>query len=245
MSSYYDRVMPAKFNEEKDDRLMNSIIGKYALEGKAGGKPNGKFFLDKKGAAGVASEVVDTHFGFKGEKKAQFLAEHLDKAFNHVDALKEGFFPVAKGPVFLRNLIDSVEISNKLQLQIGEEGAITNEAEFRPLNAVVAPWSAKAASPVKTTLTGAYKSGLNFGGDWEYNRVVPEKYTAESDDRLMNSLISKYSLEGKVNGGPSGNFYLDKSGMRAVSSEVVGTHFGFKGKKREKYLNEKFPTIWA
>lgn len=237
--------MPARFTEEKDDRLMNSIISKYALEGKSDGVPNGKFFLDKKAAAAVADEVVDTHFGFKGEKKTQWLAERLDKAFNHVDALKDGFFPVSKGPVFLRNLVDSVEISNKLQLQIGEEGAITNENEFRPLNAVVAPWSAKAKAPVTTTLTGAYKSGLNFGADIDYSRVVPDRFVAESDDRLMNSLISKYALEGKVNGAPSGKFYLDKAGMKAVSSEVVGTHFGFKGKKREKYLNEKFPTIWA
>ncbi len=106
--------MPAKFSEEKNDRLMNSIIGNYALEGKTDGKPNGIFFLDKKGAAGVASEVVGTHFGFKGEQKAQFLAENFEKVFNNIDVLKEGFFPVAKGPVFLRNLIDSVEISNKL-----------------------------------------------------------------------------------------------------------------------------------
>jgi hypothetical protein len=241
----YNRVMPARFSEEKDDRLMNSLISKYALEAKVEGKPSGKFYLDKKGASAVAGEVCETHFGFKGDKKTKWLAEHFDKAFNHVDALKDGYFPVSKGPVFLRNLVDSVEIGNKLQLQIEEEGAITNENEYRPVNAVVAPWSAKASAPVKTTLTGAYKPGPNYGADMEYNRVVPDKYTAESDDRLMNSLISKYSLEGKVDGAPSGKFYLDKAGMRAVSKEVVGTHFGFKGKKREKYLNEKFPTLWA
>jgi hypothetical protein len=33
--------MPARFTEEKDDRLMNSLIGKYALEGKVNGAPNG------------------------------------------------------------------------------------------------------------------------------------------------------------------------------------------------------------
>lgn len=244
-SAYYDRVVPERFTQEKDDRLMNSIISKYAVEGKTDNAPNGKFFLTKKGAAGVASEVVDTHFGFKGEKKEKWLAEHLDKAFNTSDVLKEGFIPVAKGPVFLRNLVDSVEISNKLQLQLDEEGALTEENEYRPPNAVVAPWSAKPKAAAKTTLTGAYKPDINYGKDYDYKRVVPERYTAESDDRLMNSLISKYSLEGKVNGAPSGKFYLDKSGMRAVSKEVVGTHFGFKGKKREKYLNEKFPTLWA
>jgi hypothetical protein len=74
--------------------------------------------------------------------------------------LKEGFIPVAKGPVFLRNLVDSVEISNNLQLQLDEEGALTEESEYRPPNAVVAPWSAKpkAAAP-STKITGAYKPG--------------------------------------------------------------------------------------
>lgn len=38
---------------------------------------------------------------------------------------------------------------------------------------------------------------------------------------------------------------MTKEGMRSVSDEVVGTHFGFKGKKKEKFLNERFPTLWA
>lgn len=165
--------------------------------------------------------------------------------------MREGFIPVAKGPVFLRNLVDSVEISNNLQLQLEEEGALAEEVdqveenEYRPPNAVVAPWSAKPKPAAQTTLTGAYTPGLNYGADWNYTRKVPEHFTAESDDRLMNSLISKYSLEGKKNGAPTGKFYLDKKAMRAVSKEVVGTHFGFKGKKREKYLNDKFPGLWA
>jgi hypothetical protein len=241
----YERVMPSQFTEESDDRLMNSLIGTYSVEGKTNGAPNGKFYLTKKGALQVAGEVCETHFGFKGEKKQKWLDSHFNHAFNHVDTLKEGFIPVAKGPVFLRNLVDSVEIGNKLQLQLEEEGAITNENEYRPLNAVVAPWSAKPAAAATGTLTGAYTAGQNYGADRTYERAMPAQFTEEKDDRLMNSLISKYALEAKVDGAPSGKFYLNKDGMRAVSSEVVGTHFGFKGKKREKYLNEKFPTLWS
>jgi len=62
-----------------------------------------------------------------------------------------------------------------------------------------------------------------------YDRVVPEQFTQEKDDRLMNSLISKYSVEGNDAGTPTGDFYLDRKGARAVASEVVGTHFGFTG----------------
>jgi len=95
----------------------------------------------------------------------------------------------------------------------------------------VAPWSSKAKPAAPTTLTGAYNpgTGSNFGANADYARSVPAQFTEEKDDRLMNSLISKYSLESKVDGAPSGKFYLDEAGMRAVSKEVIGTHFGFHG----------------
>lgn len=229
---------------------MNSLIGTYATEAKnqTTGLPSGNFYLTKKNARGVASEVVGTHFGFTGDKKKEYLDKHFEKAFNHVDPLREGFIPVAKGPVFLRNLVDSVEISNKLQLQLEEEGALTEESEYRPPNAVVAPWSAKPSpAPPATKITGAYKPGLNYGADFEYKRQTPSQYSQSEDDLLMRSLINKYSLEGRntTTGTPNGHFFLTKDAMRSVSKEVVGTHFGFKGKKRENYLNEKFPTLWA
>jgi hypothetical protein len=40
-SSYYDRVVPDQFTKEKDDRLMNSLISKYSLEGNEKGQPTG------------------------------------------------------------------------------------------------------------------------------------------------------------------------------------------------------------
>lgn len=49
----------------------------------------------------------------------------------------------------------------------------------------------------------------------------------------MNSLISKYSLEGNDKGVPNGHFYLDKAGAKAVGNEVVKTHLGFTGAKRD------------
>jgi hypothetical protein len=70
-----------------------------------------------------------------------------------------------------------------------------------------------------------------------YNRVVPGQFTEEKDDRLMNSLISKYSIEGNDMDQPTGQFYLDKDGAKAVCQEVVQTHFGFHGAKRDNYVN--------
>lgn len=43
-----------------------------------------------------------------------------------------------------------------------------------------------------------------------YDRKVPSKYTTERDDRLMNSIISNYAREIKVNGQLTGQFFLNK-----------------------------------
>lgn len=229
---------------------MNSIISNYAVEQKdqTTGEPSGKFFLSKKGAKAIVNEVGGTYFN----KNQGHLDQRFDHAWKEVDPLGQGYIAAQKGPVFLRSLTDSVEISNDLQLQVGEEGAITNENEYRPLNGVVAPWSVKPASAATTKITGAYHPGLNWGADREYSRVVPSNFaakcnedTCDKDDKLMHSIISKYALEQKIDGKPSGNFFLSKDGMRSISSEVVGTHFGFKGKKKEKYLESKFPALWA
>lgn len=61
----------------------------------------------------------------------------------------------------------------------------------------------------------------------------------------MRSLISKYSIEGRGDdGAPNGQFYLRRGDVENVSNEVVGTHFGFKGEKRQKFINERLPKIW-
>lgn len=45
---------------------MNSLIGRYSIEGNTDGNPNGFFYLDYPAAFAVANEVVTTHFGFTG-----------------------------------------------------------------------------------------------------------------------------------------------------------------------------------
>ena len=100
---------------------MNSLISKFALEGKTDGAGNGKFYLDKSGAAAVANEVVQTHFGFTGEKKESFLAGKFDKLWNHYDVLGQGWLAVEKGPQFLRQILGENEVANGLQLQTEED----------------------------------------------------------------------------------------------------------------------------
>jgi hypothetical protein len=70
-----------------------------------------------------------------------------------------------------------------------------------------------------------------------YDRVTPENFSADSDDLLMRSLIQKYAVEGRTDDAPDGNFVLSREGARKAASEVVGSHFGWSGEQRDKYVN--------
>ena len=80
----------------------------------------------------------------------------------------------------------------------------------------------------------------------EYKREVPDRFSSESDDRLMNSAISKYAIEMKdpVTKKPNGQFFLDRSGAEAIAREVIHTHLGFSGQKLEDYFEEHVPDAW-
>jgi len=109
------------------DRLMNSLISKYSLEGNTDGEPNGHFYLDRKAINAVSREVIGTHFGWTGEKRENYLKENVPKLWKYYDLLGEGFIDAAKGSPFLRSLLGEPEISNGLQLQVGEEGMETHK----------------------------------------------------------------------------------------------------------------------
>ena len=113
---------------------------------------------------------------------------------------------------------------------LGCASAISINSEYRP-NPTQSPWSAKSAKPAPVTaVTGAFQYHDKFHTDYE--RTVPEKYTAEKDDRLMNSIIDVYSVEQKNGAGePTGNFFLNKKGALGVATEVAKTHFDFTGEK--------------
>ena len=57
----YKRFMPNRFSEERDDRLMNSMVGEYAREVFNGDKPTGHLFLNKADARNAANEVIRDH----------------------------------------------------------------------------------------------------------------------------------------------------------------------------------------
>merc|ERR1712071_197338 len=83
-------------------------------------------------------------------------------------------------------------------------------------------------------------------GDGGYKRVTTPRYSADTDDIFMRSMIEQYALEGKnKDGSPNGQFWINEAGARAASSEVLDTHRHLKGAERENYLKTYFPRTWA
>ena len=95
------------------------------------------------------------------------------------------------------------------------------------------------------------EAGYNTG----YFRVIPANFAADSDDIFMRSVISTYAQEGSdcdeaadgslSNCKPTGKFTLNKSGARALATEVLGTHAGLSGDALSTYLNTYFDKAWG
>ena len=92
----------------------------------------------------------------------------------------------------------------------------------------------------------AYMHG--FGGYHTYMRDIPDRFETESDDRLMHSMYNQYATEGKSDGKPNGQFWLDKANAKRAAEEVIGTHLHLKGDAAGKYLAKDgpgdFDRIW-
>ena len=88
-----------------------------------------------------------------------------------------------------------------------------------------------------------YQSGQFKDG---YERVLPGRFSAGSDDLFMRSMISTYALEAKAcdddgnNCKPTGQFWMNEAGARAAASEVLATHKGLKGDALKSYLDTYF-----
>ena len=72
---------------------------------------------------------------------------------------------------------------------------------------------------------------------------IPGRFEGPESDRLMNSIIGKYSQEKFIDGKPTGEFSLDKSAIQSIAREVVETHVKPK-EGVEKYLEDRLPQAW-
>ena len=92
-----------------DDKLMKSIIEKYAIETRGmDGKPTGQFFLDKAGASALATEVVGTHMKLAGDELNKYLDKLFPEAWSRFDVNQEGKFEASRGPSFCRYMVPDV-----------------------------------------------------------------------------------------------------------------------------------------
>jgi len=81
--------------------------------------------------------------------------------------------------------------------------------------------------------------------DKEYRRVVPVRFSADSDDLFMRSMIQNYAAELKDDDGvPTGKFYLNSASARRAGEEVVATHKGLSGADAKSYCNTYFQRVW-
>ena len=94
--SGYVRDIPGRFTAERDDRLMNSLIGKYAREVTFNGQKTGQMFCNKEDAKGAFDEVTRTHPMY------QKNAGDFEGAWAHFDVNGDGLVEVERMPQFLR-----------------------------------------------------------------------------------------------------------------------------------------------
>ena len=96
----YTRVVPAVYGEERDDRLMNSMIKNYAREIKKAGDLTGHMFLNHDDARAAANEVLASHSSANAVGVDQF-----EDIWNHFDVNHDGLVEVERMPQFFRMLL--------------------------------------------------------------------------------------------------------------------------------------------
>ena len=126
-------------------------------------------------------------------------------------------------------------------------GAVS-AAEYQPRTYVaVSSSSSSSASDEEDLALEDFHPGLD--GSNVYERVIPARFSADSDDLFMRSMITKYAMEGAYDkeegGGPNGVFYMTKAITKAAASEVLATHKGLKGAALSAYLAAYFDKAWS
>ena len=89
-----------------------------------------------------------------------------------------------------------------------------------------------------------------------YERVITPRFSQDSDDIFMRSMIKTYAHEEKTKvvehddgtktgGEPSGRFWMNKEDAMLAAREVLATHKGLSGGALDAYLNTFFNKAWG
>ena len=91
-------------------------------------------------------------------------------------------------------------------------------------------------------------------GKGGYERKVTDRFSADSDDIFMRSMITAYATEeeteedkktGYKGGEPTGVFTMTEAQAKAAATEVVGTHKGLTGAAADAYLGTYWAKSWG
>merc|ERR1712228_675410 len=89
-----------------------------------------------------------------------------------------------------------------------------------------------------------------------YERQTTPRFSADTDDIFMRSMIEQYALEErtkvvehdnglKSGGEPSGKFWMNHATTMAAAKEVLGTHKGLAGDLLSQYMDTYFEKAWG
>ena len=84
------------------------------------------------------------------------------------------------------------------------------------------------------------------GGESGYERVTPARFSADSDDIFMRSMIEQYAQEHKnKDGSPNGVFTMSEASARAAANEVLVTNAKMAPGAVGAYLNTYWAKAWG
>ena len=83
-------------------------------------------------------------------------------------------------------------------------------------------------------------------GEGGYERVTTGRFSADSDDIFMRSMIEQYAMEHKnKDGSPNGVFSMPEGSARAAATEVLTTNAKMAGADVAKYLDTYWAKAWG
>ena len=91
-------------------------------------------------------------------------------------------------------------------------------------------------------------------GKGGYERKIPDRFSSDSDDLFMRSMLTTYCTEGETKedkktgykgGEPNGVFTMTEAQTKAAATEVLGTHKGLTGAAAQAYLDTYFAKAWG
>ena len=97
---------PARFSADSDDLFMRSVVNNYSTEGKNDdGSGTGVFTMSEGQAKALATEVIGTHKGIKGDAATAYFGNYWAKAWGHFDVNRTGSIPILYAPQLMRFLM--------------------------------------------------------------------------------------------------------------------------------------------